>query len=97
MTEEERKHALGLARTGADHVIFALAAGAGVKSGHIIDDIHEEFFETISEEGVYGMEVWTVFEVTDLEGQTYYAHLLGDLDSLIVEAVREHGTWFEEE
>lgn len=97
MTEEEQKHALELARTGADRVIFGLAMGAGIKPEHTINDIHEEFFETISEEGVYGMEAWTVFEATDLEGQTYYAHLLGDLDSLIVEAVREHSAILEGE
>lgn len=97
MTEEEQKYTLDIARNGADYVIFGLALRAGVKPKDIVDDIHEEYLDTVSEEGVYGMEAWTIFEATDESGQTYYAHLPGDLDSLIVKAVREHGIWFEGE
>lgn len=97
MNEEEAKHALGMAQLGADWIIFELALRAGVKPGHEVVQVHEEYLDAIAEDGTYGMEAWMVFEAIDEWGRTYYAHLPGSLDSLVVRTVRDHAVWFEED
>lgn len=94
MTDDNSKARLAQAELGADLVIFELARQAGVRGGDLIEDIHEEYLDTVDEVGTYGMEAWTVFEAVDEGGQTYFAHLPGDLDSLIVRTVRDHAIWF---
>ena len=97
MSEEEANRALRLAQMGADWIIFELALRAGVKPDHEVRDLHEEYLDTVDGEGNYGMEAWVVFEAIDERGRTYYAHLPGSLDSLVVRTVRDHAIWFEEE
>lgn len=81
----------------AGDIIVELARQAGKADGQRVTGVHEEFLEAISEEGFYGVEVWTVFELVDLEGQVSFAHLPGDLDSLIVRTVRDHARVLQEE
>lgn len=97
MGDDSTATRLEQAELGADLVIFELARQAGCTNGDFIEDIHEEYLDTVDEVGTYGMEAWTVFEAVNEEGQTYYAHLPGDLDSLIVRTVRDHAVWFSEE
>lgn len=94
MTDDNSEARLEQAEVGSDLVIFELARQAGVRGGDYIEHIHEEYLDTVDEVGTYGMEAWTVFEAVDEEGQTYFAHLPGDLDSLIVRTVRDHAIWF---
>ena len=97
MTDDNSEARLEQAEVGSDLVIFELARQAGVRGGDYIEDIHEEYLDTVDEVGTYSMEAWTVFEAVDEGGQTYFAHLPGDLDSLIVRTVRDHAVWFSEE
>lgn len=97
MTDDNGKARLEQVEAGSDLVIFELARQAGVRGGDYIEDIHEEYLDAVDEVGTYGMEAWTVFEAVDEAGQTYYAHLPGDLDSLVVRTVRDHAVWFSEE
>lgn len=97
MDEKEAKYALGLAQMGADWIIFELARQAGVKPGHDVEQVHEEYLDSVDDEGNYGMEAWLVFEALDEWGRTYYAHLPGSLDALVVRTVRDHAVWFQED
>lgn len=74
----------------ADRILFALAERAGASDDDRLAGVEEEHLETLSEDGVYGMEVWTVFEAETIGGETYYAHLPGRLDALIARTVRDH-------
>ena len=74
----------------ADRILFALAERAGVSDDDRLAGVEEEHLETLSEDGAYGMEVWTVFEAKDPLGRTYHAHLPGRLDALIARTVRDH-------
>ena len=74
----------------ADRLLFCIAERAGVGGDDLLERVEEESFETLSENGAWGMETWTVFTAEDQEGQTYYAHLPGRLDTLIAQTVRDH-------
>lgn len=86
MTDED----LAFDQETADRLLFCIAERAGVDRNDLLEHVEEESFETLSEEGAYGMETWTVFTASDQEGQTYYAHLPGRLDVLIAQTVRDH-------
>lgn len=86
MTEED----LVFHQETADRLLFCIAERAGVERGDYLERVEEEFLETLSEEGAYGMEAWTVFTASTEEGQTYYAHLPGRLDDLVAQTVRDH-------
>lgn len=81
----------------ADRILFALAERAGVSADSTLAGVEEEYLETLSEDGAYGMEVWTIFKAEWPEGQVYHAHLPGRLDDLIVRTVRDHSVLLEGE
>ena len=74
----------------ADRILFAIAERAGVSDDDMLVGVEEEYLDTLSMDGVYGMEVWTVFEAETPEGGTYRAHLPGRLGTLITRTVRDH-------
>lgn len=84
-------------QNAADRLVFCIAERAGVGSEDLLRSVQEEYLDTVDEIGTWAMEVWTVFEAESPEGQVYFAHLPGRLDSLIVRTVRDHSALLEGE
>lgn len=74
-----------------DHLLYELALKAGMTYGETLVSVSAEFHEANTLD-VWGMEVWTKFEVDPVDGATRFHYLPGHPATLVTNALHESTT-----